>query len=119
MAEYVSTNRVRPPWTDAQVRQLAAWQASTVAPPWTCEVPGHGQLVPDLDGWRCRHDDCTVDVPTWCWVYMLDPAALASVEAVGLGADEDTKWADYTARKRAHEGPKPAPVCPHCGGTLG
>jgi hypothetical protein len=74
------------PFTKEEVENLQKWQNSAKVHPFTCEssnIHPNTNLVPTVDGWVCPHPKCGI-TQNWCHDFMLDGAALQSIESFQL-----------------------------------
>jgi hypothetical protein len=71
------TDRIRAPWTEAQVAALNAFQRSGVMPPFTCRAEHRMRptLYAEPDGWRCPDEQCDYR-QTWAHAFMADPVTV-------------------------------------------
>lgn len=76
----MTIEKLGPPWTEEQVRQLNAYQGEAPMHPFTCpnRAVGHPMSMGDRDrgiliatpaGWVCRHCSYT---QMWAWPWMAD-----------------------------------------------
>lgn len=68
------SDKIRAPWTEAQVAALNAYQASGTMHPFTCggDHDMHQTLIAEADGWHCPDEACDYR-QDWAWAWMADP----------------------------------------------
>jgi hypothetical protein len=97
------SDKIRAPFTEAQIAALNAYQRSGRMHPFTCGNEAHElhqTLIAERDGWHCPDEHCDYR-QDWAHPWMADPNFVTAVERPGVAEH----LAVFQAAERAYGSP--------------